>query len=180
MKCSACGKQTQYEEKLNVPDDVLVIRADGTHADLEKHAKWCKKCEKAFCGECTLPRWQERKQREGLNGEQLVSKIESDEDDGHFEAPTCPECGSLCELQGPSKCFIATAACGSAAAFEVRQLQSFREECLRPYRFGRWIITAYEYCSPPVARTIARQPKLKKLVYAVIVRPMAAIARRCL
>ena len=50
MKCSKCGQETQYEKKVDIPDDVYVIRADMTHADLEKYAKWCPKCKKVFCG----------------------------------------------------------------------------------------------------------------------------------
>jgi len=47
-----------------------------------------------------------------------------------------------------SRCFIATAACGSGQAVDVVRLQQFRDMVLRRTALGRVCITVYERLSP--------------------------------
>jgi HEAT repeat protein len=70
-----------------------------------------------------------------------------------------------------SKCFIATAACGSAEAPEVARLRRFREERLRPTCAGRAAIALYEFVSPPLADFIRPRPWLRAGVRAVVLKP---------
>ncbi|MHC4954506.1 MAG: CFI-box-CTERM domain-containing protein [Planctomycetota bacterium] len=58
-------------------------------------------------------------------------------------------------------CFIATAAYGDIDAPEVEQLRQFRDKSLMKNAFGRGFVKAYYRMSPPVARLIARKPKLR-------------------
>jgi hypothetical protein len=55
------------------------------------------------------------------------------------------------EVGQDKKCFIATAAYGSALAPQVVTLRAFRDDRLRQSRLGRWMIDVYERCSPPLA-----------------------------
>ena len=58
-------------------------------------------------------------------------------------------------------CFIATAAYGSPDAPEVEQLRRFRDQRLLTNRFGVAFVRAYYSISPPIARLIARKPRLR-------------------
>jgi len=58
-------------------------------------------------------------------------------------------------------CFIATAAYGDADAPEVEQFRRFRDEFLMRSRLGTAFVHAYYRMSPPVARLIARKPRLR-------------------
>jgi hypothetical protein len=75
-----------------------------------------------------------------------------------------------------SRCFIATAACGSDMASEVVLLRRYRDEVLQSSESGRKFIKMYESSSPPAARAIASSEFLKRAVRAVIVRPASRIA----
>ena len=58
-------------------------------------------------------------------------------------------------------CFIATAAYGDADAPEVEALRQFRDNTLLPNMFGAAFVRAYYRISPPIARMIARRPRLR-------------------
>ena len=73
----------------------------------------------------------------------------------------------------PKPCFIATAACGSADAWEVEALRAFRERRLRPSFAGRRAIALYETLSPPLARWIASRPRVRAWVRRALIRPLA-------
>ncbi len=61
-------------------------------------------------------------------------------------------------------CFIATAAYGSADAPEVEQLRRFRDNHLLTNPFGAAFVRAYYRVSPPIARLIARKPRLRTAI----------------
>ncbi len=61
-------------------------------------------------------------------------------------------------------CFIATAACGNYRHPIVFELILFREKCLRPYVWGRAIISLYQILSPPIADIIRENKILRTMV----------------
>jgi len=61
-------------------------------------------------------------------------------------------------------CFIATAAYGDADSPEVEHLRRFRDRHLLTNPFGTAFVRVYYRCSPPVARLIARKPRLRVAV----------------
>jgi hypothetical protein len=74
-------------------------------------------------------------------------------------------------------CFIATAACGDAAAPEVVTLCGFRDEVLSRTASGRILIRLYDAFSSGIARALSRRRTLRCLVRAILVRPVAWIVR---
>lgn len=77
---------------------------------------------------------------------------------------------------GDSRCFIATAAYGSAYASDVMELRRFRDRYLLTNPAGRAFVMTYYRLSPPFADTIRRHPLLRKLV-RVGLTPYVALAR---
>jgi hypothetical protein len=77
------------------------------------------------------------------------------------------------------RCFIASAAT-SPHAPEVRVLQAWRDEWLRPRRGGPAVIGAYERLSPPFARFVARSDRRRALTRGLVVSPAARCARHFL
>lgn len=75
----------------------------------------------------------------------------------------------------PSKCFIATAACGGGEQAEVATLRRFRNRVLRRSRAGRVGIALYEAVSPPIATAVGRSEPLAAVVRAGV----RALARAC-
>ena len=69
-------------------------------------------------------------------------------------------------------CFIATAAYGDIDAPEVEQLRQFRDRSLMSNPFGRGFVRMYYRVSPPVARLIARKPRLR-----IVARKMLDVLR---
>ncbi|MHC4548215.1 MAG: CFI-box-CTERM domain-containing protein [Planctomycetota bacterium] len=61
-------------------------------------------------------------------------------------------------------CFIATAAYGDPDAPEVERLRRFRDRHLLTNRAGAAFVRLYYRFSPPVARLIARKPRLRVAV----------------
>jgi len=78
------------------------------------------------------------------------------------------------------KCFIATAAYGSAAAPDVVILRELRDLRLKQTQIGCLIIRAYERWSPALAQVIVRHPFAGRTVRRLIVAPAAWIAQRLL
>jgi len=61
-------------------------------------------------------------------------------------------------------CFIATAAYGDPDAPEVESLRRFRDDHLLPNPVGHAFVRLYYRWSPPLARAIARRPRLRLAV----------------
>ena len=96
----------------------------------------------------------------------------------------CPFCGATVDLEeltkgkyDAKKCFIATAAYGSDGAEPVMILRDFRDRRLSRSAAGRRAIAIYEWLSPPVAEAIACHAWLRSVARAVLVAPVARIAR---
>jgi len=77
---------------------------------------------------------------------------------------------------GEGGCFVATAACGTPDAAEVRILRRFRDEVLRRRAAGRLFIACYLILSPPAARWIARSESRRDRALLWLVRPAARLA----
>ena len=65
-------------------------------------------------------------------------------------------------------CFIATAAYGDAHCADVERLRSFRDRRLLTNPVGSVFVRAYYRVSPPFARLIARNPRLRTTVRKVL------------
>jgi hypothetical protein len=74
-------------------------------------------------------------------------------------------------------CFIATAAYGTPLAAELRPLRALRDRVLLASPAGRIAVAAYYALSPPVARAIASDERLRSGARALI-SPLLALARR--
>jgi hypothetical protein len=61
-------------------------------------------------------------------------------------------------------CFIATAAYGDPDAPEVESLRRFRDNVLLKSRFGTAFVRFYYAVSPPLARVVARHPRLRTAI----------------
>ena len=105
------------------------------------------------------------------------------------KTPPCPSCGVGVDIQkltdgeydvGSSKCFIATAACGSADSPDVLALREFRDRVLQSRLAGRSLIAFYYRISPRIADWISRRDRIRLWVRRFIVAPAAAWARTCL
>ena len=75
------------------------------------------------------------------------------------------------------RCFIATAACGTPCAYEVRLLRAWRDTVLTATPLGRRFVRWYERTSPPIAAWIAPRPLARRLVRWLLIRPVAALIR---
>lgn len=60
----------------------------------------------------------------------------------------------------PSKCFIATAACGGGEQADVMTIRRFRNRVLRRRWWGRALVSLYETLSPPIAAAVGRSETL--------------------
>ena len=67
-----------------------------------------------------------------------------------------------------SRCFIATAAFGSADAEQVMVLRRFRDEQLLGHPVGDWFVQTYYRLSPPVADVIAERPWARAAVRGLL------------
>jgi hypothetical protein len=77
-----------------------------------------------------------------------------------------------------SLCFIASAVCGSDAAWEVIALQDFRDRILLKHAAGRFAVALYECVSPPLARWLMKRPHLAAWMRRVLIAPAARRVRR--
>lgn len=82
------------------------------------------------------------------------------------------------ESQPKGKCFIATAAYGSALASEVVLLSRFRDEVLLPSRLGALFVTVYYQASPPLAALIARVGFLRTVTRGLFLAPLLRFLKR--
>jgi tetratricopeptide (TPR) repeat protein len=82
------------------------------------------------------------------------------------------------ELIKKSKCFIATAAYGSALAPEVATLRQFRDARLKPHRMGQLFVRLYERLSPPLANWIAARKTARVWVQRLVLTPLVWVAKR--
>jgi hypothetical protein len=76
------------------------------------------------------------------------------------------------------KCFIATAAYGTASAPEIMVLSRYRDMHLRTKRWGRFFIEKYERYSPFWARAIAPHPAARNIVRKMLVSPAVWFVQR--
>lgn len=79
-------------------------------------------------------------------------------------------------IKDKSKCFIATAAMGSAEVAEVQTLRSFRDRVLLKHAVGRVVVAAYYEVSPPLARILEENARLRELTARFLIRPLAKAA----
>lgn len=77
-----------------------------------------------------------------------------------------------------SKCFVATAAYGSALAPEVAALRSFRDGVLLRRRLGRAFVRLYYAASPPLARWIESRPVARSAARTFFLAPLLILLRR--
>ena len=177
MRCANCGAKSKYKDMTKAaPWDQFW--ASSHHGEWERWARYCTHCKKVFCGQCCFPRWQELKKKEGLDGMALAAKIDADPNARFSETASCPKCHRMPQYEGPGGlCFLATAACGSPDAEEVRILRVFRDRVLRRSAAGRMFVRVYERCSPPLASFIARRDRLRAWVRRGLVRPLARLVR---
>jgi len=77
-----------------------------------------------------------------------------------------------------SKCFIATAVCGSADAAEVEALRGWRDRILLKSSAGTLFVGVYYRLSPPLARWIESRPLVRRLIRTLLVGPAARWVRR--
>jgi hypothetical protein len=82
------------------------------------------------------------------------------------------------EIAEDSKCFVATAAYGSALAPQVITLRRFRDARLRTHRLGRLVIAAYEHLSPPLADWISKRPLACAWVRRLVLEPFVRLVGR--
>jgi hypothetical protein len=82
------------------------------------------------------------------------------------------------EIAQDSKCFVATAAYGTALAPQVVTLRQYRDSHLRTHPLGRWAIAAYERLSPPLADWISERPVARAWVCRVVLEPLVRMAGR--
>ena len=74
-------------------------------------------------------------------------------------------------------CYLITATCG-ADSQEVRLFYHLRDDYLVKHLWGKILIRMYYFVSPPLAALLNRNKTLKKLSYALVVRPMYTFLRK--
>lgn len=79
-------------------------------------------------------------------------------------------------MKEDDRCFIATAAYGTALAEEINILRAFRDTLLLPSALGRLFVSTYSRVSPPIARVISRFWLLKFLV-RILLWPVVRLLR---
>lgn len=158
---------------------------------IAQNARFCTQCRKWFCGKCAFPNWEKKKKERGIeDGPLLYEKLSEewwkqyganpgDAPPIFSETPTCPECGSTLQAENPAdkKCFIATAAIGSADAWQVIVLRNFRDKTLLESVWGVKFVSVYNRCSPPLARWLGAKGWARRLVVVMIVSPVARLVR---
>jgi tetratricopeptide (TPR) repeat protein len=77
-----------------------------------------------------------------------------------------------------SGCFIATVVYEDENALEVEALRRFRDDLLARNRIGRTLIAIYYLVSPSVARLIKTSELSKKLVKAILLKPVLWVSQQ--
>jgi hypothetical protein len=110
----------------------------------------------------------------------VVPRAAVNEFEARFTAEQLAQMTFTTDLPAQSSgCFIATACYGSYDAPEVLVLRRFRDEELLPSRAGRLAVGAYYRVSPPIAHTLERSPRLRRITRMAVVAPLArAVSRR--
>ena len=96
---------------------------------------------------------------EPVTAAEAVTSIDGEPDDGVKDKKR--------SLQSRA-CFIATAAYGDPDAPEVERLRRFRDRRLLTNRLGTLFVRVYYRVSPPFARLIARNPRLRAAIRWVL------------
>ncbi len=78
---------------------------------------------------------------------------------------------NLKAIEDPKGCFIATASFGTPVAYEINELRYWRDTKLSGSRFGRLFISTYYTLSPPIAKLIAKNAFMKKVIRSLL-RPL--------
>jgi hypothetical protein len=174
MKCTKCSRSADFQPPVQATGGPFVgAVAFRSHADAERWAYHCKKCEASFCGQCCLPEWQALKAKEGLSGRELAAKLEKDPRAFFAEMPKCPQCGGSVRSEAPlgsaaGGCFVATLVYGDAAAPEVVILRCWRDSVLVRSVPGRAAISAYGACGPVAARLLTGRATALRIVRLVL------------
>jgi hypothetical protein len=103
----------------------------------------------------------------------LLQKHIASAREGSSDSSTGPQ-----KQEEKDKCFIATAAYGSALAPEVATLRQFRDVRLKPNRAGQLFVRLYERFSPPLADWIASHRTARVWVQRLALAPIVWIVRR--
>jgi hypothetical protein len=91
----------------------------------------------------------------------------------------CPDFSGLDSSlgsDGPSGCFIATAAYGTPFDERINRLRHFRDSTLVNYHLGRKLTEWYSSFSPPIADYIATRPFLRAVVRFLLAPVLWAIS----
>ena len=127
-------------------------------------------------------------QTKSLIVEQLVKQgykivaTDGDKTTLQLEIPDVPEdAGPTAKFgvsgSGGSKCFIATACYGTEFHPHIHELRLFRENVLKPTRFGRKFVQIYEKLSPQFACIVSRKKSLRVIIGFVVVKPALSLVR---
>lgn len=69
---------------------------------------------------------------------------------------------------GRGRCFVATQAFGPQAS-ETATLRRFRDQVLRPWWIGRWLIRCYYRIAPAICDRIEHRPVVRRAVHCALV-----------
>ena len=72
------------------------------------------------------------------------------------------------ESAGRESCFIATACYGTPYEANVVVLRKFREQVLKKYRPGKFLVKKYYQISPPIAKKVSSNKTLKRGVLLIL------------
>ncbi|MCX6005811.1 MAG: hypothetical protein NTZ34_00925 [Chloroflexi bacterium] len=101
--------------------------------------------------------------------------------DGRIVTPVLSSYPSKLKPAGNStslpKCFIATAAYGSATAAELDTLRAFRDKVLLKSEAGKLFVDTYYYLSPPLAEFIAEHEELRTFVREALLDPVVTVLK---
>ena len=84
---------------------------------------------------------------------------------------------NLKAIEDPKGCFIATASFGTPVAYEINELRYWRDTKLSVSRFGRLFINTYYTLSPPIAKLIAKNAFMKKVIRSLL-RPLISYVKK--